>query len=383
MGRKRRDRGDGTIFYEEDRRRWVGILDLGLDGDGRRRRTKVVGTNRDAVKVKLASLREARGLGLDVEARTTTFAQLADLWLERGLPSEITTNTRDNYRILLQGRVAKALGRKRVTELRSTDIEAMLLELKQLGRSARYMRLALNLTRRVLDYGMRRDVVKRNVADRIHAPDGPTATRTGLSPDEARRLLDACAGHRLGGLVSLSLLLGLRPGEAAGLTWEHVDLTSDEATLTVAASLRRDRSSRLVLVPPKTPSSRRTLALPDGAVALLARQRREQDAEAATRAGWSNQVGLVFTNETGGALDPSNVRRALARIANDAGLTHVHPHMLRHAAASLMSAAGVHLEDIADTLGHRSVTVTADVYRHPIGAVRRGHLGALISLREV
>lgn len=58
----------------------------------------------------------------------------------------------------------------------------------------------------------------------------------------------------------------------------------------------------------------------------------------------------------------------------------MHPHLLRHAAASLMSDAGVRLEDIADTLGHRSVAVTADIYRHPINATRTGHLAAMTAL---
>jgi len=56
---------------------------------------------------------------------------------------------------------------------------------------------------------------------------------------------------------------------------------------------------------------------------------------------------------------------------------HVHPHLLRHAAASLLSEAGLRIEDIADTLGHRSITVTADVYRHPLNPVRTAHLEAL------
>jgi hypothetical protein len=48
----------------------------------------------------------------------------------------------------------------------------------------------------------------------------------------------------------------------------------------------------------------------------------------------------------------------------------VHPHQLRQATASLLSAAGVRLEDIADILGHRSPTITADIYRHPVNPVR-------------
>ncbi len=88
----------------------------------------------------------------------------------------------------------------------------------------------------------------------------------------------------------------------------------------------------------------------------------------------------MFTTDTGGPLDPSNVRRALTRIAETAGIGHVHPHQLRHAAASLLSDAGVPLEDIADTLGHRSVTITADIYRHPLQSVRTRHVHAMTAL---
>jgi integrase len=70
----------------------------------------------------------------------------------------------------------------------------------------------------------------------------------------------------------------------------------------------------------------------------------------------------------------------LATMATEAGLVHLHPHMLRHAAASLMSAAGVPIEDISDTLGHRSVNVTAEVYRHPIAPIRSGHMAAMNQL---
>ena len=90
----------------------------------------------------------------------------------------------------------------------------------------------------------------------------------------------------------------------------------------------------------------------------------------------------MFTTDVGAPLDPSNVRRVFSRLAKEAGLAHLHPHMLRHAAASLLSAAGVPIEDISDTLGHRSVSVTAEMYRHPIAPVRSGHMVAMNQLIE-
>lgn len=141
--------------------------------------------------------------------------------------------------------------------------------MQELGLSARYMRLTLNLTCRVLDYAMRRDVVLRNVADRVRAPVGPTAQRHGLTFKQARRLLEVAAGYRLGNLVTVSLMLGLRPGEAVGLTWDNVVTNGKRPTISVAASLRRTPAGTLVLVPPKTRTSRRTLEIPPPVVDAL------------------------------------------------------------------------------------------------------------------
>jgi hypothetical protein len=52
--------------------------------------------------------------------------------------------------------------------------------------------------------------------------------------------------------------------------------------------------------------------------------------------------------------------------------------LLNTAAASLH--AGVPIEDISDTLGHRSITATAEIYRHPIAPIRSGHMVAINQL---
>lgn len=331
--------------------------------------------------MRLAELREARDKGIDLRSRHVTFDEAANLWLSRDIAGHVSEETLSNYTSLLHGRISRAIGGTPVTQLRATEVEKMLLELQELGRSARYMRLARNLTERVLDYAVRRDIIDRNVAAKVRAPAGPTAERCGLTVKQARRLLKVAAEDRLGNLVTISLLLGLRPGEAAGLTWDHVKLKGKRPTITVAASLRRTPAGALVLVPPKTRTSRRTLEIPPPVVAALKAQRAQQKADRAQAArAWQNPLDLVFTTEVGTPLDPSNVRRTYARLARAAGLERLHPHMLRHAAASLLSAAGVPIEDISDTLGHRSVAVTAEVYRHPIAPVRAGHMAAMSQL---
>lgn len=380
MARERRERGEGGIYYDAPRRRWRAQYDAGLTANGTRRRAKLSGKTRTEVKQKLADALQAVALGQDLDQRSMTFNELVELWLERGLPNSLTQNTRANYARQLHGHVAPILGKKRLEDLRHRDIEAVLDRMVEKDLSASTTRLALALMRRVLRFAERRDLVTRNVANVVEAPAGKTKSRSGITPDEACRLLQAANSHRLGPLITLSLYLGLRPGEAAGLTWDAIQLDATPPVLHITHSLQRIEE-KMVLGPVKTPTSDRTIALPPACVAALERQTELQALERHKNRGeWKNPLDLVFTTEVGTPLNPSNVRRGVQAVATRAGLGHFHPHLLRHAAASLMSAAGMRIEDIADTLGHRSIIVTAEIYRHPIAITRDRHLGAIEGL---
>jgi integrase len=53
-------------------------------------------------------------------------------------------------------------------------------------------------------------------------------------------------------------------------------------------------------------------------------------------------------------LPQGDFSRALAKAAEDAGVGHVHPHMLRHTFATRLRDRGVPLDRIMELMGHRS-----------------------------
>ncbi|MGQ0630467.1 MAG: tyrosine-type recombinase/integrase [Sporichthyaceae bacterium] len=376
----RRGRGEGTLTYDRDADRWTGRLEVARGTSGSRVRIKVTGATQAEARRKLTELRRQHEAGVDLAQRGTTFETLAALWLERGLRAGTASSTRVGYESIIRLHLNPVLGDRRVAQVRPEHVEEALDTMAERGASARSLRLVLGLTRRILTMGERRGLVIRNAAGPVEAPPGPTRLRHGLTVEQAQALLTSASRHRLGNLFTISLLLGLRPGEAAGLTWGCVNYESDSPTVQIEASLRREGRS-LTLSKVKTPTSRRRLALPPACVAAFADQRYAQDADLlAAGSEWANEQDLVFTTEVGTPVDPSNVRRDLHIVARRAGLAGVHPHLLRHAAASLLSATGVPLEDISDTLGHRSIAVTAEIYRHPIAPVRSGHLAAMTAL---
>jgi integrase len=190
-----------------------------------------------------------------------------------------------------------------------------------------------NVLVRAIRHAEANDHVGRNVASLVKPPQGKTGRPSrAMTAAEAAALLVAAKDHpRLGAYVILSLTTGIRTEEARALRWDHVDLDGDpEARTPVPPSIAVWRSVRLH-GDTKTEKSRRTLALPQSAVAAL-REHRKWQASSRLAAGplWQD-TGLVFTTSVGTPLDASHVRRDFRSLCKKAGIEGVWaPRELRH-----------------------------------------------------
>jgi integrase len=161
----------------------------------------------------------------------------------------------------------------------------------------------------------------------------------------------------------------LRRGEITGLHWEDVNL----ATRKIVVRRNRVTANGRVIEQKttKTKAGLRTVPLSDFAVAtLLAWQLRQAEEVESAAEAWQTQ-GHVFTMDDGRPLDPSYVTRLFQKLRKGSGeeLPPLTFHGLRHCHASLMLASGADLAVVSKLLGHKSITITADIYGHLIGTV--------------
>ncbi|WP_298443647.1 tyrosine-type recombinase/integrase, partial [Ferrimicrobium sp.] len=73
---------------------------------------------------------------------------------------------------------------------------------------------------------------------------------------------------------------------------------------------------------------------------------------------------------------------AFQSFAARAGLGKRHVHELRHAAASLMLAAGTPLPEVSRVLGHSSTRITDEVYAHLGHEALRGAVDRLAGVLD-
>lgn len=358
----RRAYGEGTLYYDESKTRWIGALTV----DGKRR--KVVCKTKAEARARLTQLGRDATEGRAVGDGNSTLGPLLERWKTKVLPGRgLAMQTENTYRWALDILDAE-LGSKRLRSLTPDEVERAFERIADRNISRGSLVKIRSVLSLVLDYAERRGLTTRNVAKVAELPADarrPTDGRA-LTIDEAGRLLAAAAASadRLYALWVLMLMLGLRPGEATALGWDAVNL--DTGVVVVRRNLRFEAGEFVLGDRLKTSTSRRSLDMPSAVVvALRAHRRRQAEEHLAAGSEWSTDwPGLVFTTEVGTPIHASNLRRSFAKVTEAAGLGRWHPHELRHSAASILSDAGVRLECVADLLGHDGTRMTALVYRH-------------------
>lgn len=363
MGKKKTTQyGTGSLFYDKAKNRWVVMASLPKTSDGKRRRVRRSFETKSEAAGFLAE-GSVSSEAIDVAANLTVNDLLFGWqgWIKRRVEGgQLAGSTADLYDLCVR-HLDRALGAQLANEVSVDDVERFLGRASERF-SGRYVAMQRNALDQAYRWGQRNRLLVWNPAHLSVSPSQLSYRQgTVLTAEQAQGLLAASVGDRLHGFWAVMLGLGLRPGEAMALTWSCIDLESDPCVVHVRAYLRKGPKGPF-LGEPKTLRSTRSLDAPTFV----------SEALRAHLASHQSPVGgvwgdLVFRSNQGTPHDHPNLRRALKRLCVGAGLPALTLYDLRRTAGSLLVDSGVHLESVADMLGHSSVATTR---RHYVRAVR-------------
>lgn len=371
--KRRRGHGEGAIYQRESDGRWVAVADLGWV-EGKRTRKYLYGQTRKEAADKLKAFEAEHVPGQPVTPERQTVQEFLDRWLSDIIKPKKAPRTHESYAAEIRRHLGPGLGHHRLKRLSPQDVQAYLRRKEEQGLSKRTVQYHRTILRAALNQAMRWGLVSRNVAALTEAPRIDRPERAFLDVNQAETMLEAARGDRLESLWLLTLTMGLRRGEALGLTWADVDY--DNSELVLVRQLQRV-GKELVFREMKT-DGRRRLPLPAVTIEALKAHRKRQLEERLLAGDRWQESDLVFPSTIGTPMDPNNVSNRFKALARQAGLPEaITLHSLRHSCVSFLVAQKVETRLIMEILGHSQISTTMDLYAHILPAAKREAANAM------
>ncbi|MBE1585088.1 tyrosine-type recombinase/integrase [Nonomuraea angiospora] len=322
-----------------------------------------------------------------VAVNAPTLAVFLLYWLREVVEPNLAPSTYARYETFVRLYITPGLGHRRVDKLTVKHVREWLNALRRtcqcctqgkdaarseprccaLGKccqsvpAERTIKDIRDTLRAALSIAITEEIISKNVASAVRLPTPRKHKRKWWSVEEARQFLEAARQVRdpLFVIYILILVLGLRRGEALGLTWDDVDLDTGE--ITIVWQLQRV-GRQLHHRETKTPGSSAILPIPDVCVQAL-KERAEQQAADKKAAGdaWVSS-DLVVTTKHGTPYEPRNFNRHFHAACQHAGVRLIKVHDTRRTCASLLVALEVHPRVAMQILRHSKIAVTMDIY---------------------
>lgn len=177
-----------------------------------------------------------------------------------------------------------------------------------------------------------------------------------LEASELKMLLDNLKLEKWKFLATLTVLSGMRCGEAIALTMDDIDF----ANKTIHINKNFDVINKIVTTPKTICSNRDIYMQPE--LEKLCEQIKKYTLDGKLKYGYETDLFMCDVN--GEHLNYYSYNKYLSETAENVLDRRITTHVMRHTHVSLMAEAGVPLDVITRRVGHEDSDITKHIYLH-------------------
>lgn len=210
--------------------------------------------------------------------------------------------------------------------------------------------------------------IKENLCDFVKSPKKEASSIADVyTREEILQLFKLLEDKHFELPILLIVLLGLRKGEAYGLTWDDIDFDNNTVKIE-QISIYLDGS--LIFKSPKTTDSKRLLSAPIELMNKLKKEKLKQN-ELKLQGVLENKYNLVCLNKELKPYKNDDLNRYYRKFCKENNFRQLRIHDLRHTNATLLLLSGTDMKTVSGRLGHSDIKITMNKYSHVLEEMDR------------
>lgn len=367
MANNKRKQGDGTMRLRKDGR-WEGRIVVGYDDNGNPKTKSVTAKTKFECEEKLKALKETVGRVREKLKPDMPFGEWMDFWYQNFCKPALRDTTRPHYENCIYRHIIPSLGQIPLNKLSQNDMQQFYANLKKNGRiqyadtcgaglSDRLVRACHARANSALKKAIDEGLITRNPASGCKLPPKKGREVQVLTPKEISRFLARAKEEGYYEFFLLELSTGMRRGEMLGLKWS--DLNFADGSLKISRQVV-PAGGKVLIQPPKTKTSVRTIILPPYMLAILAEMEKNKTCE------WIFPSPVKPTEPR----HPTALHHRFKKLLERSGCKDIRFHDLRHTFATMALENGMDVKTLSDMIGHISAETTLNIYSHITDTMR-------------
>jgi len=368
----KRGNGEGTIYYSDKLKKWVGQFTIGKKNDGTIDRRSVYGDTRKEVKEKMIQkLSEVQNLTY-IDKNDITISMLCKELIENKLNANIFSENSYNRALSTFKHIQNNnIGNIQIQKVTTNELQDFINSKKGYSNSTIgkiYEMLGLTLKEAV-----RLEIIYKNPFESVLKPKSDKQTKeiVALTTEEQKRFLDALSEEKYKNIFLIAIHSGMRIGEILALTIDDIDFQNN--LIHINNSLTKNSLGKVIIGnKTKTYSSKRNIPITSILKPIL---------EDVLEKYISNPNKLLFCHYNGNLIYPSTINTQFKKICKYADIMNIttkkkkgndkqvnlktsaaNVHMLRHTYATRCIEAGVPAPVLQKLLGHKDISITLNTY---------------------